>query len=347
LTQKPLGLAIIGCGDIAPKHAEALKQTSGSQLVACMDIVESSAKSLGEQFGVRWFTKLDEMLALAEVEAVLIATPAFTHAPLTEQAAKARRAVICEKPLAATLDDADRMIAACKNAGVPLATCFPLRWLADARYTRELIAAGAIGTVSEIRLSSLGEKKASYWTGGFSGRTQTDWRKHKASSGGGVVITNLVHNIDLARFITGMDVSRASAEAGTFCTDVEVEDVALGCLRYENGAIGLIDGSSCLYGGAAAWDLTFLGTKGQIRFGFWSKATEVYLTEPHGDIPAREWFRREQESAPWVDFHNAFAAAVRSGQTPPVTGEDGRKALEVVLAVYRAAETGAPVTLPL
>jgi len=91
----------------------------------------------------------------------------------------------------------------------------------------------------------------------------------------------------------------------------------------------------------------FLGTKGQIRFGFWRKVTEVYLTEPFGDLPAREWIKREGESAGWVDFHNAFAAAVRAGQTPPVTGEDGRKALEIVLAVYRAAETGAPVRLPL
>jgi len=343
----PLGLGLVGCGDIAPRHAEALQTTTNARLVACMDVVESSAKSLGEQFGVPYFARLDDMLALPEVEAVLIATPASTHAALAEQAAKAGKAVICEKPLAASLADADKMIADCKRLGVPLATCHPLRWLKEAQYARELIAAGAIGTVIEIRLTGLGEKKESYWVGGYSGRTRTDWRKSKAASGGGVVITNLVHNIDLARFVTGLEVARVSAEAGTFCTDVEVEDLALACLRYENGAIGLIDASSCFFGGADTWDVVFLGTKGQIRFGFWRKVTEVYLTEPFGDLPAREWIKREGESAGWVDFHNAFAAAVRAGQTPPVTGEDGRKALEIVLAVYRAAETGAPVRLPL
>jgi predicted dehydrogenase len=347
MTQTPLGLALIGCGDIAPMHARALQSTTAAKLVACMDLIESSAKGLGDEYAVPYFTKLDDILSLPEVEAVLIATPAFTHADLAEQAAKAGKAVICEKPIAAALSDADRMIAACKREGVSLSTCFPLRWLAGAQWSRELIQAGALGEVIEIRMSSLGEKQESYWTGGYSGRTQTDWRKFKAASGGGVVITNLVHNIDLARFITGLDVTRAYAEAGTFCTDVEVEDVALASLRYQNGAIGLVDGSSCFYGGSGEWDMTFLGTKGQIRFGYWNKVTEVYLTEPHSDLPAREWIRREQESAPWVDFHNAFAAAVRARQTPPVTGEDGRAGLEVALAIYRAAETNAPVRLPL
>ena len=342
-----LGLAIVGCGDIAPRHAEALTKTTGAKLVACMDLVEASAKSLGEKYGVPYYTKLDDVLARPDVEAVLIATPAFTHAPIAEQAAKAGKAVICEKPLAPSLADADRIIAACKTAGVPMSTCHPLRWLKDAQYARELIAAGAIGNVIEIRLTDLGEKKDSYWLGGYSGRTPSDWRKSKAASGGGIVITNLVHNIDLARFITGMDATRVSAEAGTFCTDVEVEDIALAALRYENGAIGLVDGCSCFYGGLDTWDLVFLGAKGQIRFGFWRKVTEVYLTEPFGDMPAREWIKRETGGDAWVDFHNAFAAALRAGQTPPVTGEDGRKAIEIVLAIYKSAETGQPVKLPM
>jgi predicted dehydrogenase len=342
-----LGLAIIGCGDIAPRHAEALTKTTNSHLVACMDLVEASAKSLGEKYRVPYYTKLDDLLARPDVEAVLIATPAFTHAPIAEQAARAGKAVICEKPLALSLADADRIIAACKNARVPMSTCHPLRWLKDAQYARELIAAGAIGKVIEIRLTDLGEKKDSYWLGGYSGRTPSDWRKSKAASGGGIVITNLVHNIDLARFITGMDATRVSAEVGTFCTDVEVEDIALAALRYQNGAIGLVDACSCFYGGLDTWDLVFLGTKGQIRFGFWRRVTEVYLTESYGDLPAREWIKQETGGDAWVDFHNAFAAALRAGQTPPVTGEDGRKAIEIVLAIYKSAETGHPVTLPM
>jgi predicted dehydrogenase len=350
----PLGLALIGCGDIAPRHAQSLQSTTNAKLVACMDLVEGSARSLGEEYHVPWFTRLDDLLALPQVEAVLIATPAFTHADLAEQAARAGKAVISEKPLAATLADADRMIAVCRELGRPLATCFPLRWIPGGQWARQLVQAGALGDITEIRLSDLGEKPESYWTGGYSGRTKTDWRKSKQASGGGVVITNLVHHLDLARFITGLEVTRAVAEAGTFCTQVEVEDIAVAALRYGNGAIGLIDGSSGLFGGLDTCPVVIVGTKGQIRLGFWNKLTEVYLTEAftgaaYSDaptsLPAREWVKWEQESVAWVDFHNAFAAAVREGRTPPVTGEDGRAALVTILAIYQSAETGSPVTL--
>ena len=347
MADTPLGLGLVGCGDIAPRHAEALQTTTNARLVACMDVVESSAKSLGEQFGVPYFARLDDMLALPEVEAVLIATPASTHAALAEQAAKAGKAVICEKPLAASLADADKMIADCKRLGVPLATCHPLRWLKEAQYARELIAAGAIGTVIEIRLTGLGEKKESYWVGGYSGRTRTDWRKSKQASGGGVIITNLIHHLDLARGVTGLEVKRAYTEMGTFLTPVEVEDLGAACLRYDNDAVGVVEGSSCYAGGSGELDMVFLGTKGQSRFGLWSGKCEVFLREPAAGLPANEWIVREFSDQIHVDFYDDFAAAVRNGTTPPVTGEDGRKALEAVLAIYQSAELGRPVSLPL
>lgn len=345
-----LRFGLIGCGDIAPAHAKAMAAAERVELAACADIVESSASSLGEQFGVPYTTSVEELLARPDVEAVTVATPAFTHAGLVEQAARAGKAVLCEKPLAAHLRDADRMIAACQEAGVAFSTCFPLRYLPAAVWTRELVRSSGIGEVIELRVRSLSEKKPSYWTGGFSGRTKTEWRKSKASSGGGVIITNVIHNIDLARALSGLEVSRAYAETGTFCTPVEVEDLGLACLRYENGAIGLVDASSSFFGGEAGWDMALLGTKGQVRFGFWSGVVEAYVTEATQDLPAREWVRRELAAghpSSLTSFYDDFAAAVRGGKEPPVTGLDGRKALEVVVAIYRAAETGKPVKLPL
>jgi predicted dehydrogenase len=239
-----LGIGLIGCGDIAPGHAKALAKASGAHLVACMDTVSSSAQSLGEEYGVPHTTDLAQLLARSDVHAVTVATPAFTHADIVEQAAKAGKAVLCEKPLAADLPDADRMIAACRDAGVALATCFPLRYLGAAKWTRELVQTGALGDVIAVRLRNLGEKEDSYWVGGYSGRTSTDWRKSKAQSGGGVIVTNLSHHLDLARAITGLEVTRVYSETGTFVTDVEVEDVGVACLRYENEAIGTLEGAS-------------------------------------------------------------------------------------------------------
>jgi len=297
---RPLGVGLIGCGDIAPAHAKALAQAEGASLVACTDVVDSSAKSLGEEHGVPWTTNLDELLARPEVEIVTLATPAFTHDELTEQAAKAGKHVLSEKPLAPDLPDADRMIAVCESAGVALSTCFAWRYTGAAKWLRRLLKAGALGRVIGIRLRGMGEKKESYWTGGFSGRTKTDWRKSRLAS-----------------------------------------------LRYDNDAIGSVEGASCFFGGSTDHDVTVLGTKGQVRFGLFNGKAEAFLTEAAEDLPAGEWTSRQFDDKVHVEFYNELAAALRAGGTPPVTGLDGRKALEVVLAIYRSAERGQPVTLPL
>ncbi len=344
---KPLGIGLIGCGDIAPTHAKALAEATGARLIACMDVVASSAKSLGEEYGVPHSTHVEELLDRPDVDAVTLATPAFTHADLAEQAAEAGKAVLCEKPLATDLRDADRIIGACRQAGVALATCFPLRYLGAAKWTRELLEAGALGEVIEVRLRNLGEKQDSYWTGGFSGRTITDWRRSKGQSGGGVVITNLIHHLDLVRGITGLEVIRAYGEMGRFMTEVEVEDLAAACLRYDNNAVGVVEGSSCFFGGAAEPEVVLLGKRGQSRFGLWSGRAEVYLTEAAAGLPAREWTEREFPDSAQVELYEEFAAAVRGGVAPPITGEDGRKALEIVLAIYQSADKREPVSLPL
>jgi predicted dehydrogenase len=347
MTAKPIGVGLIGCGDIAPTHAKALAEAKDASLVACTDLAEASAKSLGEEYDVPWTTQLDEMLARPEVELVTIATPAFTHDELAAKAARAGKHVLCEKPLAADLPDADRLVASCEAAGVALSTCFPVRYLGAAKWFKELLAAGAFGNVIEIRLRNLGEKKESYWTGGFSGRTVTDWRTSRAQSGGGVIITNLIHHIDLARGLTGLEVTRVFGEMGTFSTPVEVEDLGLASLRYDNNAIGLVEGSSCFIGGSEEHDVNILGTRGQFRFGLWTGKAEAFLTAASGESPAGEWVTREFEDRIHADFYDDLAAALRAGSQPPVTGLDGRKALEVVLAIYRSADRGEPVTLPL
>jgi len=345
MAQKSLGVGLIGCGDIAPRHVAGLSEAEGVRLVACMDVVESSAKRLSESCGIPYATSADELVARDDVDMVVVATPPFTHLELTEKAAAAGKAVLCEKPLALSLAEADRMISVCREAGVKFATCFPMRYLGGARQAQQLIRSGALGEVIGVRIHNLSEKKDSYWTGGYSGRTKTDWRQSRGSSGGGVVMTNISHHLDLVRSMTGLEVARVYAEAGTFCSDVEVEDLAVASLRYENGAIGTIEGCSCFFGGAQEWDIVLLGTKGQFRLGIWSHASEVFLTEATDELPAREWIKTDHGDAQHVELYQDLAEAVRSDTPPPIAGEDGRASLEIVLAIYQSAEGGEPVTL--
>lgn len=345
MPEAPLGVGLIGCGDVAPRHASAVAEADGVRLVACMDVLEGPATSLSEAFGVPYTTSVEALVGRDDVDLVVIASPPFTHLELTQKAAAAGKAILCEKPLALSLAEADRMIAACQEAAVALATCFPMRYLRAAGQAEQLVRSGALGEVIGIRIHNLSEKKDCYWTGGYSGRTKTDWRTSRRASGGGVVMTNISHHLDLVRSITGLEVARVYAEAGTFCTEVEVEDLAVASLRYENGAIGTIEGCSCFFGGAQEWDIVLLGTKGQFRLGIWSHTSEVFLTEPTDDLPAREWIRQDHGDAQQVELYQDLAAALRNGSPPPIAGEDGRASLEIVLAIYQSAESGEPITL--
>jgi predicted dehydrogenase len=349
VTQKPLGFGLIGCGDISPRHAATLKGMENATLVACTDVVAASAQRLAEEHNIPAAPSLEALLAMPEVDAVTIATPAFTHLPIVEAAAKAGKAIICEKPLAANLEDARRIIDICREHNVPLGTYFFVRYNHGSLWVKKLIAEGALGRIVSFLLRDLSFKADLYWTGGYSQRTKDDWRKSKARSGGGVVITNLVHHLDAVRSIAGAEVKRVYAEVDNLTTpEVEVEDLAYAVLRYDNEAIGAAEGYSNLAGEFdSPWPITIMGTKGQARLGPWDDRCQVYLVDGAEGIPAKEWVKHEDRVIGRAGLYDDFIAAVRAGTPPPSSGEDGYRALEIVTAIYRSAEQRQPVTLPL
>ncbi len=147
--------------------------------------------------------------------------------------------------------------------------------------------------------------------------------------------------------MTGLEAGRVYAEVGTFATDVEVEDLGAATVRYESDAIAVIEASSFYWGNGDGFDMVFVGKKGQARFALWGSKAEVFLTEAYADLPAREWVKREFQDEAHVEYYEDLARALEAGEEPPVTGEDGLAALEIVLAAYRAGGTGQPVVLPL
>src|SRR5829696_2607365 len=203
-----LRIGMIGCGEIAVRMATAIASSQHAQHVMVMDTQAALAQDLGETYGVPWTDRVDDLLANPEVDAAYIAVPHHLHAPLTIQAAEAGKHILVEKPIATTLADAEAMIAAARANGVWLSVNFhaqvdPLRQAA-----RDLVAQGTIGQVVGTRIVFRGDKPASYWTSGYSGRVATDWRVKKATAGGGVLIMNAIHDLNTLRFITGLEVGR-------------------------------------------------------------------------------------------------------------------------------------------
>jgi predicted dehydrogenase len=314
-------------------------------MVTGVDPVEHVARSFGETYNIETTTDLESVLSSDEVEAVIVSTPHYLHAPLGIAAARAGKHVMVEKPIACTLEQADALIAACREEGVLLSVCLVSRYTPEAVRAKVLIEQGAIGRITALKFHGASNKADSYWTGGFTGRVQTTWRKSKLESGGGILIMNFVHDIDRLRYITGLEAVRVYAEHDTFNTDTEVEDWITVSIRYDNGALGTLLASSCARGGESTGNRIY-GTEGQIVFG--RGGMRVYTDLEVEGLERGAW---TEISLPRVDtrqvYLERFAQAVRSGTPPDIPGEQGRKTLETIVAAYQSGETHMPVTLPL
>ena len=342
-----LRIGMIGCGEIAYKASgEAIQGARNAEMVMAMDVVPDVAASYGERFGVPHTTGIEDLLGNSDIDAVVISTPHYLHEPLTVQAAEAGKHVMCEKPIACTLEQADRMIEACRKADVRLAIALVSRYSASTVKGKELVEAGVIGKVIGMQFHVMASKPDSYWRGGYTGRVTTDWRPSVEMSGGGVLVMNLVHDIDRFRSMTGLEPVRAFCEFDTFLTDVEVEDAITVTYRYDNGAIGTATATSCARGGISNGN-RIVGTEGQILFE--NRSMKVFTTKDHPDLKAGEWTEldvSDQRNSRTV-FTERFAEAVFEGRLPDIPGEEARRTLEAIVAAYRSGKTHQPVTLPL
>lgn len=342
-----LTFGILGCGEITSKRRAAnIQDASNTTIGAVMDVREAPARDIAERFDVPYTTSEADLLSRDDVDAVYVATPHHLHARQTVAAANAGKHVLCEKPIATATEEADEMITACADNDVELSVCLPRRYGGVTRRGKELVESGVLGEVVGTRLASMVRKPASYWEGGYTGRVETDWRTSREESGGGVLNTNVVHGIDAIRYVTGLETARVYAEYDTFATPVEVEDFVSVTLRYDNGAIGTIEASSFLESGPRSETLRgdrVYGTEGELVL---ADPIRILTTEATEFGPGEEWHELPvPPSRGGVALFEEFAAAVLDGAAPPITGEDGRRALAVVEAAYDSGARNEPVEL--
>lgn len=335
---RPLRVGIIGAGRIARNHVEGYR-AAGAEVVAIADTQAQTLVQRAREWGVEHaFADHRELLALPGLDAVSVCTPNAAHHAATLAAAAAGVHVLCEKPVSLSLAEADEMIEACRRAGVLLAVDHHLRANPSVERARAMIADGAIGRVTFVRL-----RQAHDWGGatevppGF--RT---W----AMAGGGTLLDNGCHLFDLARHLAG-PVAEVFARTATLGYDIEVEDTATVSLRFASGALGVVETSWTSTG----WDQGFTvnGTTGSLEY-----------TERLGR-PLLRYVHREPGDEGWdapraIQWEHggegdhtravaAFVAAVRGERPVACTGEDGRAAVRLALASYESARTGLPVAI--
>ncbi|HEX2326331.1 MAG TPA: Gfo/Idh/MocA family oxidoreductase [Chloroflexota bacterium] len=356
-------VAQIGCGQISAAHLQAYAASPLAELVAVVDVDEAAARETAAALGgVPWTTRFEDVLERPDVDIVSIATPHHLHAPQVIAAAGAGKHVLCEKPLTTTLPAAQEMIDACRGAGVKLGMWFVARYTAPYRMARTLLRAGAIGELVNIRLPDVHNKVQDYYQRGVGGRARpSEWRGGRATSGGGALIMNAIHQIDALRFATGLEATRVSAEWVNFTGLAEVEDMIAVLLRYSNGAIGTIDTANYAPGGGEPSILRLYGTRGQLQLT--GRTLRAYVQEaPAAPAAAREG-QSGAEDVPalipgeWQDVPlptlgdsrtlllEDYVRALQEGREPPVSGADGKACLAIVLGAYESAASGRSVVL--
>lgn len=334
---EPIRAAILGTGSISRRHAQGYLD-AGASIVALCDVDAASLESRGRQWGVtRLYRDYRDMFADGGFDVVSIAAPTAVHHPATLAAAAAGVHVLVEKPLALSLDLADEMIAACRDAGVILQVNHQLRSGGPARRARELLDAGAIGRVTYVRL-----RQAHDWAGlGVRPSFAT-----RASSGGGTLLDNGCHLMDLARFFGGR-VDEVYARTASLQYPVEVEDTAVVSLRFADGALGTVETAWT----ATGWEEGFwiYGTEGALectnRFG------PAVLRHSYRASPGTTWGETDVTTygfagdGPHSRHLAAFLAAVRGEGPVACTGEDGREAVRLILTAYHSASAGSPLSV--
>jgi len=340
-----VSFAIVGCGRILKKHIEAIKEIDKADIVAVCDVVKEKAERGGLEAGVPNYLSYDEMLQKhPEIDVVSILTPSGLHpVHVIDIASRYKKHIVCEKPMALKLEDADRMIKCCDANGVKLFVVKQNRYNLPVQILRKKLHAGSFGKIVMGTVRVRWCRKQDYYD-------SDQWRGTWALDGG-VIANQASHHIDLLEWMLGEPVS-VMAMNGTFLSDIEVDDTCAAIIRFQSGAIGIVEATTA----ARPWDLegslSILGEKGSCVIGGFSvnKMMEWNFMDETPE-QREEILKNYSENPPNVygfghaRYLESVIDSIENGTHALVDGLEGRKSLELINAIYESVETGKEVKL--
>ncbi|HTT88637.1 MAG TPA: Gfo/Idh/MocA family oxidoreductase [Acidimicrobiales bacterium] len=328
-----LGFGIVGAGVISETYAAALAGVPGAALVAVTDVDAERAAKFAAQHAVPDAGSLEQLLARPDVEVVCVCVPSGQHAEIGLAAARAGRHVVCEKPIDISLAPARDLIDGARAAGVSLTVISQQRYNPGVQRAKALIDQGRLGRLVEVSASVAWWRSQAYYD-------SAGWRGTWALDGGGAFMNQGVHYADLVCWLCGPP-EVLSATCAAVAHDIDVEDVALALLRFGDGALGVLEATTCAYPGYKCV-LRVSGTGGTVVL---EDGALVSAELQDGDETATTGAMSGDVGAlKTPELHRAQLAdvvsAISTGRPPSVSGEDGYRALQFVLDVYAAAGWG-------
>lgn len=342
MTTKKLGFGIIGTGAIASHHAAAIKAYEGSELIAVCSSTQARAAQAQDKFGVQAYYDLTEFLNNEAIDIVCICTHSGGHMDPGIAAAQAGKHVLLEKPIEVSLERADQLIEACKANDVKLGVIFQNRFKTDYLRIKEAVREGLLGKLIMGTAAINWYRDPSYYN-------TSDWKGTLQGDGGAALINQGIHTIDLLLDIMG-DVETVYGQVKTVVHAIEGEDLGAAILNFKNGAMGTITGGTALYPGYPE-RLEIYGDKGSILL----EGGKVIAWNIQGNTNPQESPSEDHGSGASdpmaIDFKLHLAQirdmveAVNENKDPLVTGETGRKSLELILGIYKSSEQKKPIEL--
>ena len=338
---KKFRVALVGCGRIAKNHFDAIERVDGLDLVAVADVVQARAEAAGAANGVPAFASLAEMMAAVDCDIVTVATPSGLHPVHGIEAARAGKHVVSEKPMAISLAGADSLIDACSDAGVRLFVVKQNRLNPAIQLVKRAVEKGRFGRIHSANCTVRWARPQEYYD-------QAPWRGTWAMDGG-AFMNQASHYVDLIQWLAG-PVGSVAAMTATQERKIEAEDSGAAVLRFQNGAIGVLDVTMLTYPRNLEGSLTILGSRGSVKIGGTAvNRVDTWLFEDYDDDD--KLIESVATTPPTVygfghqGYYRNVLRVLRGEAVPDTDGREGRKSLEIILAIYESARTGKVVSL--
>lgn len=346
-TARPLGFGIIGCGVIADFHVQAISNLKGAHLVGLADQFAEPVARLAKKSGVGFSTtKIDELLARPDIDIVCVTTPSGAHLEPALAAIRAGKHVVVEKPIEITVERVDEILRAADAAKVKVAAIFQSRFGTGARTVKAAIDAGRFGRLVLCSAYVKWHRAADYYRG---------WKGTLKLDGGGAVMNQGVHAVDLLQWFAGMPAEVMAWKTRRVHEKIEAEDTAVGALKFASGALGTIEATTAAYPGFNK-RIELCGELGSVileddRILAWNFRDA--RPEDDGIRAAGQGVDMGSGSSDptKINFHGHqlqlqdLVDAVRENRRPAVEGREARNAVALIRAIYASAERGAPVSL--
>ena len=344
-----IGIGLVGCGMISNFHAKAIADANGAYLVGATSLNRNRTTEFASKYNCKAYETLEDMLADDAISAVSICTPSGAHLDPAVAAAQAGKHVIVEKPLEITTERCDKIIQACEQAGVRLTVTFQSRFHQSSRLMKSAIEQGRFGTITLGDAYVKWYRSQEYYDSG-------DWRGTWALDGGGALMNQAIHSVDLLLWLMG-PVKQISAMTDTMTHErIEVEDVAVATLRFENGALGVIEATTTAFPGAFK-KIEIAGSQGSAVLEEEDITQWQFASELPDDEKIREEMAGKTDSGggaadPAAINHHGHTllfeeavSAINEDRPSILDGHEGRRSVEVICAIYESAKTGKIVTL--